>query len=254
MWLATRSFLHNPFGELAHSSLGPWLVFAAHTGLSAAALVFIFVLVVTLLFSFLLLCAGDPRRMVATVLFLGPVAAFYAALHVGGLVALLGWPMLWVLQHVFGVSSDAVRWTASIMSINYASLGLVSIAAVALVIVAMGQGIWKRQHALQAARGKARLAWPSSSGQCKAGETADTHTASVARASYHRIAMIAGPLFAAAILLAGLLLAREQRSLLPLVCSAVSAAALFAVIYGIGQLLGALVDTFIDKMHFADHA
>ncbi len=168
MWLATRSFLHNPFGELAHSSLGPWLVFAAHTGLSAAALVFIFVLVVTLLFSFLLLCAGDPRRMVATVLFLGPVAAFYAALHVGGLVALLGWPMLWVLQHVFGVSSDAVRWTASIMSINYASLGLVSIAAVALVIVAMGQGIWKRQHALQAARGKARLAWPSSSGQSKA--------------------------------------------------------------------------------------
>jgi hypothetical protein len=254
MWLAPPPFLHNSLEELAHSSLGPWLVFAAHTGLSAAALLFVFILVVTLLFSFLLLCAGDPRRMLVTVLFLGPVAASYAALHVGALVALLGWPILWVLERAFGMSPDAARWTTSVISVNYASIGLVSIAAVGLVILAMGRGIWKRQHALQGARGKARLAWPSSSGHPTSGETADIHTASAARGSYHRIAMIAGPLFAAAVLLVGLLLAREQRSLLPLVCSAVSAAALFAVIYGIGQLLGSLVDTFITKMHFADHA
>src|SRR5437588_1087703 len=106
MWVAPPAFMQNALHELARSSLGPWPVFALHTGASAATLVFIFVLLIALLFSFLLLCAGDPKRMVPTVLVLGPVAALYSALHVGGLLALLGWPTLWVLERVLGLSPD----------------------------------------------------------------------------------------------------------------------------------------------------
>jgi len=73
--------VQNALAEVTWSSLGPWLVFALHTGLATAVLVFIFVVLVTLLFSLLLLFAGDPKKMLGTVVFLGPVAAFYSALH-----------------------------------------------------------------------------------------------------------------------------------------------------------------------------
>jgi hypothetical protein len=254
MWLAGPSFFQNALAEVMRSSLGPWLLFALHTGLATAVLVFIFVVLVTLLFSLLLLFAGDPKKMLRTVVFLGPVAAFYSALHVGAVVGLLGWPVLLLLDRFFQLSPDARSWASSILSLNYVSVGLVSIAAVTLVIVAMGRGLWKRQHTLQAARAKERLAWPASANEGAVEETVSAHSTAASCAGYHRIGIVAGPLFAAPVLLAGLLLAREQHTLLPLVCSVVSAAAVFGVTYGIGQLLGALVDTFISKMHSAEHA
>jgi hypothetical protein len=243
MWLAAPSFLQNALEQLPRSSLGPWLAFAAHTGLSVAALVFIFVLLITLLFSLLLLCAGDPKGMLATVLFLGPVAAIYAALHVGALVALIGWPVLWILQHAFGLSPGATAWVSWILSFNFASAGLIGAAALALVILTMGRGIWTQQQGLRAVRSN----WPAPSGR-------ERPEASLARAGYHRIAVVAAPLFAAPVLLAGIILAREQQSVWPLVCFVPSAAAVFAITYGIGHLLGSLVDTFIYQMHSADHA
>jgi hypothetical protein len=254
MWLAGPPFVQNALAEVTRSSLGPWLVFALHTGLATAVLVFIFVVLVTLLFSLLLLFAGDPKKMLRTVVFLGPVAAFYSALHVGAVVGLLGWPVLLLLDRFFQLSPDATSWASSILSLNYVSVGLVSIAAVTLVIVAMGRGLWKRQHTLQAARAKERLAWAASANEGGVEETVSAHSTAASRTGYHRIGIVAGPLFAAPVLLAGLLLAREQHTLLPLVCSVVSAAAVFGVTYGIGQLLGALVDTFISKMHSAEHA
>jgi hypothetical protein len=182
------------------------------------------------------------------------VAAFYSALHVGAVVGSLGWPVLLLLDRFFQLSPDATSWASSILSLNYVSVGLVSIAAVTLVIVAMGRGLWKRQHTLQAARAKERLAWAASANEGGVEETVSAHSTAASRTGYHRIGIVAGPLFAAPVLLAGLLLAREQHTLLPLVCSVVSAAAVFGITYGIGQLLGALVDTFISKMHSAEHA
>jgi hypothetical protein len=254
MWLAGPPFVQNAVAEVTRSPLGPWLLFALHTGLATAVLVFIFVLLVTLLFSLLLLFAGDPKKMLGTVLFLGPVAAFYSALHVGAVVGLLGWPVLLLLDRFFQLSPDAASWASSILSLNYVSVGLVSVAAVTLVIVAMGRGFWKRQHTLHAARAKERLAWQVPASEVTANEAVSTHSTAASRTGYHRIGIVAGPLFATPVLLAGLFVAREQHTILPLVCSVVSAAAVFGVTYGIGQLLGALVDTFINKMHSAEHA
>jgi hypothetical protein len=248
MWLAAPAFLQNAIEELSHSSIGPWLIFAAHTGLSVAALVFIFVLLITLLFSLLLLCAGDPRGMLATLLFLGPVAAFYAALHVGALVALFGWPILWVLQHAFGISSGATDRVARILSFNFGSVGLIGAFALALVILTMGRGIWTQQQGLRAVRANARIRWPASSGR------RPTKQDSLVRTGYYRIAVTAAPLFAAPLLLAGIVLSGEQQSVWPLVCFVPSAAAVFAITYGIGHLLGSLVDTFTYQMQSADHA
>jgi hypothetical protein len=247
MWLAAPSFLQNAIEQMSLSSLGPWLTFAAHAGLSVAALVFIFVLLITVLFALLLLCAGDPKDVLAIVLFLGPVAAFYAALHVGGLAALLGWPILWVLQHVFGVSPGATTLVSRILSFSFASVGLVVASAFALVILTMGRGIWTQQQGSRAVRSSTRIDWPASSGR-------ERREASFARAGYHRIAVVAAPLFAAPVLLLGIILASEQQSVWPLACFVPSAAAVFAVTYGIGHLLGSLVDTFIYQMHSADHA
>jgi hypothetical protein len=260
-WLAPPVFMQNALDELTRSSLGPWLVFALHAGPSAAALVFIFVFFIALLFSFLLLCAGDPKRMVPTVLVLGPVAALYSALHVGGSVALLGWPALWVLERVLGLSPDAANWASSILTINYASVGLVGASAAALVIVAMGQGIWKQQKALQAVRPKERLDWPTPI-RAPADEILRPRQSkwnqffgsSVHHAAYHRIGVIAGPLFAAPVLLLGVLLAREEHRVFPLFYFGFAAAAVLVVTYAIGQLLGSLVDSFIAKTGSADRA
>jgi len=253
--------MHNVLDELTRSSLGPWLVFALHAGPSAAVLVFIFVLLIALLFSFLLLCAGDPKRMVPTVLVLGPVAALYSALHVGGLVALLGWPALWVLERVVGLSPDVAKWASSILTINYASVGLVGASAVALVIVAMGQGIWKQQKALQAVRPKEQLDW-STPIRAPADEIligqqpkwTQFYGSSVHHAAYHRIGLITGPWFGAPVLLLGILLAREEHRVLPLVYFGFAAAAVLVVTYAIGQLLGSLVEIFIAKMGSAERA
>jgi hypothetical protein len=254
MWVAAPSFLQDAIEQLLRSSLGPWLAFAAHTGLSVAALVFIFVLLITLLFSLLLLCAGDPKGTLATVLFLGPVAAFYAALHVGALVALFGWPILWVLQHAFGVSLSATTWVSRILSFNFASVGLIGASALALVILSMGKGVWTQQQGLRAVRSDARINHPASPGRDRMNQVVVSKKESFVRAGYHRIAVVAAPLFAAPVLLLGIIVASEQQSVWPLACFLPSAAAVFAITYGIGHVLGSLVDTFICQMHSADHA
>jgi hypothetical protein len=264
MWLAPSPFLQNALEQLTRSSVGPWVVFALHAGCGAAVLVFVFVLLVALLFSLLLFCAGDPKRMVRTVLLLGPVAGLYAALHVGALVALLGWPALSVLERVLGLGPDAVNWASSMLSLSYASVGLVVVSAVGFVIIAMGRGIWHRQNAPQATRSEERIKWPGPYNpyaldkKLESGESnlqLDREPGRTAiRAGYHRIGVIAGPLFATPVLLLGIVVAAEEQSVLLFLYFGLAAAGVLVVIYGIGQLLGSLVDTFTCKMRSAEHA
>ncbi|MET0538394.1 MAG: hypothetical protein ABWZ64_10665 [Xanthobacteraceae bacterium] len=176
-------------------------------------------------------------------------------------MALLGWPALWVLERVLGLSPDVARWASSILTINYASFGWVGASAVALVIVAMAQGIWKQQKALQGVRPKERLDW-STPIRAPADEILRGQQpkwtqfcgSSVHHAAYHRIGLITGPLFGAPVLLLGVLLAREEHRVLPLFYFGLSAAAVLVVTYAIGQLLGSLVEVFIAKMGSAERA
>jgi hypothetical protein len=177
------------------------------------------------------------------------------------LVALLGWPALWVLERVVGLSPDVARWASSILTINYASVGLVGASAVALVIVAMAQGIWKQQKALQGVRPKERLDWSTPirapADEIRRGQQPKWTQfcgSSVHHAAYHRIGLITGPLFGAPVLLLGVLLAREEHRVLPLFYFGLSAAAVLVVTYAIGQLLGSLVEILIAKMGSSERA
>jgi hypothetical protein len=263
MWLGPSPSLQNAVEQLTRSSVGRWVVFAMHAASGAAVLVFVFVLLVAVLFSLLLFCAGDPKRMVRTVLLLGPVAGLYAALHVGGLVALFGWPVLSVLERVPGLGPDAVNWASSMLSLSYASVGLMVVSALAFVIIAVGRGIWHRQKAPPATRSEERIKWPGPYNpytldkklqSSKGNRQLDREPArSVIRAGYHRIGVIAGPLFATPVLLLGIVVAVEEQNACLFLYFGVAAAGVLAVTYGIGQLLGALVDTFTCKMRSAEH-
>jgi hypothetical protein len=56
-------FAANTLQELTSGSAGPWITFAVKTAPNAAVLAFTFVLLLAILFSLLIWCAGNPKRM-----------------------------------------------------------------------------------------------------------------------------------------------------------------------------------------------
>jgi len=56
-------FAATTLQELTSGPLGPWITFAVKTAPNAAVLAFTFVLLLAILFSLLIWCAGDPKRM-----------------------------------------------------------------------------------------------------------------------------------------------------------------------------------------------
>jgi hypothetical protein len=67
-------FATNTLQDLASGPLGPWISFAVKTAPNAAVLTFSFVLLVAILFSLLMWCAGDPKRMLSALLLVAPIA------------------------------------------------------------------------------------------------------------------------------------------------------------------------------------
>jgi len=120
--------------KLRSGPLGPWISFALVTAPSAAIFVFVFVFVFSsfwLVVSIACLCGGRLRD--AFVAFLMPaVNAGYAGACVGGNVALLGWPALWLVEQVFGPWPEIGGWALSILTLKLASLAAAAGAGLAL--------------------------------------------------------------------------------------------------------------------------
>src|SRR6516165_6756290 len=95
-------FAANALQELS-GPFGSWIAFAVKTAPNAALLAFTFVFVLAVLFSLLLWCAGDPKRMLPTVLLIAPIAGSYIGILVGGIVALFGWPIVWLFERIFAL-------------------------------------------------------------------------------------------------------------------------------------------------------
>ena len=125
--------------------LGPWLTFAVQTAPPAAVLVFIFVLLVAAIFVLLLICAGDPNRMLRMLLLLGPIAGAYCAIYVSGMIAIAGWPIMQIIERTFGLSGGSEAWVISLLNLNYVSLTMDALASVGLVVVLLIGAIWREQ-------------------------------------------------------------------------------------------------------------
>jgi hypothetical protein len=79
--------------------------------------------------------------MLPTVLLAAPIAGLYVAVVVGGVVAIFGWPILWLFERIFALSPEVKAATSSLLKINYLSIGLVMAAAMAVVIILLVHGI-----------------------------------------------------------------------------------------------------------------
>jgi hypothetical protein len=256
MWIAPTSAAENAFDALLRTPFGPWIVFAIEASPAAAALAFVFVLVVTILFSLLFLCAGNPKRMLRTVMIVGPVAGLYAAVHVGGLVTLLGWPILWTLRLALHLPSGFEAWAFAVFALNYISVGLVALSAIGLVIVLVSHGILSEPQKQQetgcpeSSRQQERDATTRPqqlelSGIKRSGLSQSQHHSPI-RESYLRIGLMAGCLFASPVFFASLFLLGDL-NVLPLIYLWAAALVIFFVTVGVGQLLAWAVENFISK-------
>jgi hypothetical protein len=232
--------------ELTNGPLGPWIGFALEAAPTAAILAFIFVFLVSLVLSLLLLCAGNPKKMLGAVLLLGLIAGLYAAVHVGGVVALFGWPALWTLERTFGVSRELKSWVASLLTLNYVSVGMVVATALAIVIVLMILGIWKEQKKIQSPWVKKQTRWREWHDQQV--RPASAKEERLLSDDYHRIGLIVGSLFSVCPVIVGIFVASSERSLLPLIFSGLIGIVMFFLPYGIGRLLGWILDGLVSRV------
>ena len=212
-----------------------------------------------ILFSLLLWCAGDPNRMLRTVLLVGPIAALYAALVVGGVIAFFGWPILWLFEQILGLSPDVERWTSSLVQLNYLSIGLVIGAAMAVVIVLLVRGIWNEQGKAQRAFDKKESYLKQFGGdetvrldelesvQAVKPELPSPRDYGRISTNYRRIGLIVGSLFAVVPILSGLVLAHTELTFSFLMYCALATIILFVIPYGICRSLGWILDGFLSK-------
>jgi hypothetical protein len=232
--------------KLMSGPLEPWIGFALEAAPSAAILAFIFVFLVALLFSLLLLCASDPKKMLGAVLRLGLVAGLYAAVHVGGVVALFGWPALWVFERSFGVSPELKSWMTSLLTLNYVSVGLVVATALAIVVVLMVLGIWKEQKKIRSPWEKKQTRWRTWHDQQVRPATAKEER--LPSDDYRRIGLIVGSVFLVCPMIVGVFVAGSERSLLPLIFAGLIGIVMFFLPYGIGRLLGWILDGLVFRV------
>jgi hypothetical protein len=232
--------------ELMSGPLGPWIGFALTAAPAAAILVFIFVFLVALLFSLLLLCAGDPEKMLGGVMLIGLIAGLYAAVHVGGVVALFGWPALWTIERIFGLSRELESWVASSLTLNYVSVGLVAATALTIVIVALFVGILKEQKKIQSPWEKKQSRWREWLDRQDRSATAKEER--LVGGYYQRVGLVVGLLFSVCTMIAGLFLASSEWSLLPLIFSGLIGIVMFFLPYGIGRLLGWALDWVVSHL------
>ena len=245
-------FVLNPLETLKSGPLGPWIVFALQTAPSAALLAFSFVLVLATLISALLWCAGDPKRMLRSALLAAPIAGLYVAVVVGGVMALFGWPILWLFEKILGLSPDLEAWASSNVQVNYLSIGLVTGVAIAILILLLVHGIWTEQRKLQFAR-KSTLPKEyggglATNGEYSAPEGQDLlkpHVYGRLSQDYRRIGVTVGLIFAAVPIVAWLF-AGPSFSLL-MYCG-FAAVIMFAIPYGISRSVGWIVDSFLSSM------
>lgn len=239
----------------------PWIAFARETAPGAAALVFTFVLAGTIVFALLLVCAGDPRRMLRSLLVLGPIAGAYFAIQVAAFVAMTGWPVLWLLEQLLGLPRASEARVISLLSLNYASTGIATAAAVGFIVVLITGGIWQEQGRTRQVgkepRSSDALFEREEQGRM-ADEAVHFPNAEVVPAtekrddgrlggSYRRIGVIVGALFALVSLTAGLVTAGTEHSFLPILYFGVAAIVVFGMTYGSGRLLGSIVESLVFK-------
>jgi hypothetical protein len=245
---------------IAASSLGPWLTFAVQTAPPVAALVFIFVLLVASIFVVLLICARDPHRMLPMLLLLGPIAAAYCAIYVCGMIAIAGWPIMQIIERTFGLSSESEARVISFFTLNYISLAIDALGALALVVMLLVGAIWREQTVQHQRAGKKppelRGAFDQAAGQAYRAEQSlppvEARREPKGQAGgvgnvYQRIGVVAGLVFSGFVLTTGLVLALTERRLMLILYFGFAAAAVFLATYGSGRLLGWAVDSFFEK-------
>src|SRR6516225_10686386 len=117
-------FAGSSLEQLTSGPLGQWIFFAAQTAPAAAVLAFTFVVLVVSLFWLLLWCAGAPR-FAKPVLLITPIVGLFAAVIVGGVMALFVWPILWLFEQILGLPPVLERSAILAVQVNYLSLGVV---------------------------------------------------------------------------------------------------------------------------------
>jgi hypothetical protein len=246
-------FAINALEKLKTGPLGPWIDFALQTAPSAALLAFSLVLALAILISALLWCAGDPKRMLRTALLAAPIAGLYFAVIVGGVMALFGWPILWLFTKILGLSPDVEAWASSNIKLNYLSIGMVVGTAIAILIALLVHGIWTEQRKIQFARtsthsnkyGGGRTADGEHSTIVEGRELFKPHVHGRLSQDYRRIGVTVGVIFAA-VPIAAWLFAGMSFSLL-IYCGFASVI-MFAIPYGISRSVGWITDSFLYSM------
>ena len=239
-------FAGSSLEQLTSGPLGQWIFFAAQTAPAAAVLAFTFVVLVVSLFWLLLWCAGAPR-FAKPVLLITPIVGLFAAVIVGGVMALFVWPVLWLFKQILGLPSVLERSAILVVQVNYLSLGLVTGAALAVVIVLLVHGIWTEPRKVQSAK---RGAYAGGGGEySEILQVRELLKPEDYGRAYRRIAVIVGIIFSAVPVLAGLFLAREGLSLSQLSYCGLAAGILFVVPYAITRSVGWVLDSCIAKMH-----
>jgi hypothetical protein len=241
-------FAANTLPDLTSGPLGPWIMFAARTAPNAAVLAFTFVLMLAVLFSLLLWCAGDPKWTLPTVLLVAPVAGLYFALVLGAVIALFGWPILWLFEQIFDLSPAVEVSAASFVKVSYLSIGLVMGTAMAVVIMLLVHGIWTEQR--KAHRPSVKV---TESGRAELVEVGNRELPkprdySRTGEDYRRIGVIVGSIFAAFPIVVGLFFSPTVLNIFLLMYCGFAAVILFLIPYVVSRSLGWLVDNVNAKM------
>jgi hypothetical protein len=241
---------------LTSGPFGPWIVFALKTAPNAALLAFTFVFVLAVLFCLLILCAGDPKRMLPTVLLIAPIAGTYVGILVGGITALFGWPIIWLFERIFALSPEVEVRASSFIKFNYLSLGLIIATALVVVIVLLIHGISTEQREAQRQFAKQRLPSGRELAEPEYLEGAEVAAPSLHKpdnstrvgGGYRRIGLLVGSIFALFPIVLGLIFARRELSISLLMYCGAAAVILFLIPYVISRSLGWIVDNFFSKM------
>jgi hypothetical protein len=226
------------------------LAFAVKTAPNAAVLTFTFVLLVAILFSLLIWCAGDPKRMLPTVLLVAPIASLYISVVVGGVVALGGWPMVWLFEQIFALLPAAEARASSLLKINYLSIALVMGAAMVVVIELLIHGIWTEERRVrrQFVRGIENENGIGSGGENLGLVDVENSQGHQHSEGYRRVGVTVGSIFAILPIVVGLGFARTGLSVALLIYCGLAAVIMFFIPYLISRSLGWIVDNFISKM------